>query len=85
MKITDNLFKKIEKKTSVSKDTILDLAKTLQDSNMKNEDALRNVIKKLSLITGKEVSKEKEDKIISTIVNDKVPDIDKMIKKKKAR
>ncbi len=79
MKITDNLFKKIEKKTSVSKDTILDLAKTLQDSNMKNEDALRNVIKKLSLITGKEVSKEKEDKIISTIVNDKVPDIDNMI------
>lgn len=79
MKITDNLFKKIEKKTSVSKDTILDLAKTLQDSNMKNEDALRNVIKKLSLITGKEVSKEKEDKIISTIVNDKVPDIGKMI------
>ncbi len=79
MKITDNLFKKIEKKTSVSKDTILDLAKTLQDSNMKNEDALRNVIKQLSLITGKEVSKEKEDKIISTIVNDKVPDIGKMI------
>lgn len=79
MKITDNLFKKIEKKTSVSKDTILDLAKTLQDSNMKNEEALRNVIKHLSLITGKEVSKEKEDKIISTIVNDKVPDIDKMI------
>lgn len=79
MKITDNLFKKIEKKTSVSKDTILDLAKTLQDSNMKNEDALRNVIKKLSLITGKEVTKEKEDKIISTIVNDKVPDIGKMI------
>lgn len=79
MKITDNLFKKIEKKTSVSKDTILDLAKTLQDSNMKNEEALRNVIKKLSLITGKEVSKEKEDKIINTIVNDKVPDIDKMI------
>ncbi len=79
MKITDNLFKKIEKKTSVSKDTILDLAKTLQDSNMKNEDALRNVIKHLSLITGKEVSKEKEDKIISTIVNDKVPDIGKMI------
>lgn len=79
MKITDNLFKKIEKKTSVSKDTILDLAKTLQDSNMKNEDALRNVIKQLSLITGKEVSKEKEDKIISTIINDKVPDIGKMI------
>ena len=80
MKITDNLFKKIEKKTSVSKDTILDLAKTLQDSNMKNEEALRDVIKQISSITGKNVSKEKEDKIVNTILNDKVPnDLDKMI------
>ena len=79
MKLSDNLFKKIENKTGVEKSTILDLASKLQDGNMKNEEALRNVIKHLSLITGKEVSKEKEDKIISTIVNDKVPDIGKMI------
>ena len=31
-------------------------------------------------MTGKEVTKEQEEKIISTIINDKVPnDIDKMI------
>jgi hypothetical protein len=31
-------------------------------------------------MTGKEVSKEKEDKIISAVVNDQIPkDIDKMI------
>ena len=30
-------------------------------------------------MTGKEVSKEKEDKIVSAVVNDKVPkDLDKM-------
>ena len=30
-------------------------------------------------MTGKEVSKDKEDKIVSAVVNDKVPkDIDKM-------
>lgn len=80
MKLSDNLFKKIEKKTNVSKDTILDLAKTLQDGNMKNETALRDVVKKISEITGKEVSKEKEDKIINTIMQDNVPDnLDKMI------
>lgn len=80
MKISDNLFKKIEKKTSVDKDTILSLAQKLQDSNMKNETALRDVIQQLSVITGKEVPKEKEDKIIKAVLDDNVPkDIEKMI------
>lgn len=80
MKLSDNLFKKIEKKTNVNKETILDLASKLQDDNMKNESSLRDVIKQISLITGKNVSKAKEDKIVNTILNDNVPkDIDKMI------
>ena len=80
MKLSDNLFKKIENKTGVEKSTILDLASKLQDANMKNEEALRDVIKQISSITGKNVSKEKEDKIVNTILNDKVPnDLDKMI------
>lgn len=80
MKLSDNLFKKIENKIGVEKSTILDLASKLQDGNMKNEEALRDVIKQISSITGKNVSKEKEDKIVNTILNDKVPnDLDKMI------
>lgn len=80
MKLSDNLFKKIENKTGVEKSTILDLASKIQDGNMKNEEALRDVIKQISSITGKNVSKEKEDKIVNTILNDKVPnDLDKMI------
>ena len=80
MKLSDNLFKKIENKTGVEKSTILDLASKLQDGNMKNEEALRDVIKQISSITGKNVSKEIEDKTVNTILNDKVPnDLDKMI------
>ena len=80
MKLSDNLFKKIENKTGVEKSTIIDLASKLQDGNMKNEEALRDVIKQISSITSKNVSKEKEDKIVNTILNDKVPnDLDKMI------
>ena len=67
MKLSDNLFKKIENKTGVEKSTILDLASKLQDGNMKNEEALRDVIKQISSITGKNVSKEKEDKIIKAV------------------
>lgn len=80
MKLSDNLFKKIKNKTGIEKSTILDLAAKLQDGNMKNEEALRDVIQQISSITGKEVSKEKEDKIVQTILNDQVPsDLDKMI------
>lgn len=74
MKLSDNFFKKVEKKTNVDKNTILSLAEKLQDDNMKNETALRDVIKQISILTGKEVPKEKEDKIINTIMQDKVPD-----------
>ncbi|MBO6194718.1 MAG: stage VI sporulation protein F [Bacilli bacterium] len=57
----------------------MNLAKKLQGDNMKDEKTLREVIRELSSMTGKEVSKEQEDKIISTVVNDKVPDnIDRM-------
>lgn len=80
MNFSDSFFNKIEKKTNVDKNTILDLAKKLQQNDMKNEQTLREVIQELGRMTGKEVSKEKEDKIVSAVVNDKVPkNIDKFI------
>ena len=76
----DFFFNKIEKKTNVSKDTILSLASKVQNSNMKDEGVLRDLIKEISLVAGKEVSEEKTNKIIDTIINDKIPkDLDKMI------
>ena len=74
MKFTDSFFKKVEKKTNVNKETILSLAEKLQDENMKNESVLREVIRQIGSLTGKDVSKEKEDKIVKTIINDQVPD-----------
>ena len=80
MKLSDNLFKKVEKKTNDKKETILSLAEKLQGENMKNEIALRDVIKSICEMTGKEIPKEKQDKIINTILEDKVPnDFDKFI------
>ena len=80
MNFSDSFFIRVEKKTNVNKNTILELAKKLQDSDLKNEGTLREVIHELSMMTGKEVSKEKENKIIEAVVNDNVPkDIDKLI------
>lgn len=78
--MNDNLFNRIESKTNVNKDTIIALARELQDGNFKNENTLKKIIGELSEITGREVSEEKERKIIDMIVNDKVPkDIDRYV------
>ncbi len=80
MSFSDNFYKKVENKTNVNKDTILSLAKKIQGDNLKDESKLRDLIKEIGNIAGKNVSKEQEDKIVKAIVNDKVPkNIDKMI------
>ena len=66
MAFSDSFFDRVEKKTNVDKDTILGLAKKLQQNDLKNEGTLRDVIQTLSKMTGKDVSKEQED-------NNKIP------------
>ena len=80
MNLSDNFFKKVEDKTNVKKSTIISLAEKLKGDNMKNPDSIRDVIHELSKMTGKEVTKDQEDRIIGAIVNDKVPNnLDKMV------
>jgi len=79
MGFSDKFFNKVEKRTNVNKDTILALAKELQENDLKNEKTLRSVIQKLGSMTGKNVSVEQENKIVNAVINDKVPtNIDKM-------
>ena len=76
--MNDNLFKRVENKTNVNKETILGLANKLSNGNMKNRETLMEVINELSALTGRSVSEEKKQKIVNAIVNDKVPkDVDK--------
>lgn len=73
MGITDSFLNKVEKKTNVSKQTILDLADRLKGGNLKDEKTIRSVIDELSRITGKEVSKDQSDKIVKAVVGDQIP------------
>ncbi len=73
MDLNDEFFGKVKNKTNVDKDTIVSLAKRLNKDNMKDEKVLRSIIRDLSKITGKNVTLEKEEKIIKAIQNDKVP------------
>lgn len=71
--MNDNLFKKVEKKTRINKDTILFLAKKLQKGNFKDSNVLNEVIDEIANLTGREISDTKREKIIKAIKNDKVP------------
>ena len=71
--MSDNLFDKIEKKTNVKKEDIIKLAKSIQSTDLKDEKNLRKIIKEVGKMAGKEVSKEKEEKIIEAVKKDKVP------------
>lgn len=76
----DSFFKKVEDKSGVNKKTIMSLANKLQNSNMKDENVLRDLVKEIGQVAGRDVSKEKEDKIVNAILKDNVPkNLDKMI------
>jgi len=78
MNLNDDFFGKVKKKTNVDKENLIDLAKRLNENNMKDENVLKGIIRDLAKLTGKNVSLEKEEKIINAIKQDKVPkNIDK--------
>ena len=71
--MNNNFFERVEKKTNVKKEDILNLAKSIQNKNLKDEKELRKLIKSVANLAGKDVSKEREAKIIDAIIKDKIP------------
>ena len=69
----DSIFEKVESKTNVKKDDIVKLAKSISGKDLNNENNLRKLIKDVARLAGKEVSKEKEEKIINAVKKDKLP------------
>lgn len=65
----NGFFKNIEKKTGVNMKEIFDLANSLQNANFKDEKTVRNVIRRVSKMANKPVSKDVEDQLVKTIIN----------------
>ncbi|MCI5745634.1 MAG: stage VI sporulation protein F [Erysipelotrichaceae bacterium] len=72
--MNNNLFNKVEKKTNVKKNDIINLAKSIQNKNMSDENNLRDLIHTIATMAGKEVDKEKEDKIVNAVKNNQIND-----------
>ena len=68
-----NIFSNVEEKTNVNKEDIIKLAKKASSQDLSDEKNIRKLIKEVAKLAGKDVSKEKEEKILNAIKKDKVP------------
>ncbi|MCQ6277491.1 stage VI sporulation protein F [Bacillus sp. V3B] len=81
------MFGNLEKKTGVKMEDIMKLVHSVQNTNFKDENQVRTIIKKVSALANKPVSKEKEEMLVKAITSGKVPkdinEIQAMMNKKK--
>lgn len=63
-------FKQIENKTGVSMEEIFALANAIQHADFSNEKQVRKIIRRVSKVANKPVTKELEDQIVKSIVQD---------------
>ena len=68
-----SIFSKVEEKTSLKKEDIIKLAKKASKEDLSNEKNIRNLIKEVAKMAGKEVPKDKEEKILNAIKKDNIP------------
>lgn len=71
--MNNSFFDKIEKKTNVKQQDIFSLANSVNGADFSDEKTVRNLIQQVSKMANKPVSKEKEDELVKTIVNNNVP------------
>ena len=76
-----------EKKTGVKMDDVMRLVQSLRGADLSDERTVRQVIKKVSRLANKPVSRSTEDKIVKAIRSGNVPKdmstIEKMLNNKK--
>ena len=65
-----SFFKKVERKTGVDFDEIMNLANALTYADFSDEKQVRKIVKKVSRLANKPITSELEDKIVQSIIQD---------------
>lgn len=80
--MSNDMFKKVEKKTGVDLKQASQLANSFKGKNLKDEKTARELVKQVGRLAGKKVPKSTEDMIVKMLMNNKVNEstIKKMMK-----
>lgn len=69
----DNLFGEIQKNSSINPNEIYKVAESVKNADFSDEATVRKLIRRLSKMANKPISKEKEEKLVKAITNNKMP------------
>ncbi|MFS0672681.1 stage VI sporulation protein F [Ornithinibacillus sp. 179-J 7C1 HS] len=69
----NNPFDKIQQSAGISPSEIYKVADSVKNANFSDEKTVRRLVRQLAKMANKPISKEKEDKIVKSITNNKVP------------
>lgn len=67
------LFDKIQQNANINPQDIYKVADSVKNANFSDENTVRNLVRHLAKLANKPLSKEKEDKIVQSIVKNKIP------------
>ncbi|APC48425.1 stage VI sporulation protein F [Virgibacillus halodenitrificans] len=67
------LFDKIQKNANIKPEDVFKVADSVKNADFTDEKTVRRLVRQLSKIANKPVSKEKENKIVESIVKNKMP------------
>ncbi|WP_010095925.1 stage VI sporulation protein F [Ornithinibacillus scapharcae] len=68
-----NPFDKIQQSTGINPNDIFKVADSVKNADFSDEKTVRRLVRQLAKMANKPISKEKEDKIVKSITNNKVP------------
>ncbi|WP_217585427.1 stage VI sporulation protein F [Lentibacillus saliphilus] len=69
----NNIFDNLQKNANINPDEIYKVANSVKNADFSDEKTVRNLVRRLSKMANKRISKEKEDKIVASIINNDVP------------
>lgn len=67
------LFDKIQQKAKINPDDVYKVADSVKHADFSDEKTVRRLVRQLSKLANKPVSKQKEDKIVQSIVRNDIP------------
>ncbi|WP_047980037.1 stage VI sporulation protein F [Ornithinibacillus contaminans] len=70
---SNNPFDKIQQNAGISPSDIYKVADSVKNADFSDEKTVRRLVRQLAKMANKPITKEKEDKIVKSITNNKVP------------
>lgn len=67
------MFDKIQKSTNITPEQVFKIADSVKHADFSDEQTVRRLVRQLAHLANKPISKEKEDKIVASIIQNKIP------------